>query len=125
MAGRRVLVVATEPPDEAALREQVGDAEEIRVVTPAAQVSRLEWLTSDEDDARAQAAETAEQIAEAIGGEVDRTSQTTDAAANVKDAVRTFRPDEIVVHAGLDDAMFEDEMVRKALEESGVPVRRI
>jgi hypothetical protein len=39
--------------------------------------------------------------------------------------VRTFRPDEIVVHAGADDSMFEDDAVRKVLEESGVPVRRI
>jgi hypothetical protein len=68
MAGKRVLVVATEPPNESALREQVGDADEIRVVTPAAKVSRLAWLTGAEDDARAEAAETAEQIAEAIGG---------------------------------------------------------
>jgi hypothetical protein len=125
MAGKRVLVVATEPPDEAALREQVGDADEIRVVTPAAKVSRLTWLTGAEDDARAEAVKTAEQIAESIGGEVDRTSQNTDAAADVEDAVRTFRPDEIVVHAGPDDSMFEDDMVRKALEDSGVPVRRI
>jgi hypothetical protein len=125
MAGKRVLVVATEPPDEAALREQVGDADEIRVVTPAAKVSRLAWLTGAEDDARTEAAETAEQIAEAIGGEVDRTSQNTDAAQDVEDAVRTFRPDEIVVHAGSNDSMFEDDAVRKALEESGVPVRRI
>ncbi|HXV02349.1 MAG TPA: hypothetical protein VFP24_02140 [Gaiellaceae bacterium] len=125
MAGKRVLVVATEPPDEAALREQVGDADEIRVVTPAAKVSRLTWLTGAEDDARAEAAETAEQIAEAIGGEVDRTSQNTDAAQDVEDAVRTFRPDEIVVHAGSDESMFEDDAVRKALDESGVPVRRI
>jgi hypothetical protein len=125
MAGKRVLVVATEPPDEAALREQVGDADEIRVVTPAAKVSRLTWLTGAEDDARAEAVKTAEQIAASIGGEVDRTSQNTDAAADVEDAVRTFRPDEIVVHAGPDDSMFEDDMVRKALEDSGVPVRRI
>lgn len=125
MAGKRVLVVATEPPNEAALREQVGDADEIRVVTPAAKVSRLTWLTGADDDARAEAAETAEQIAEATGGEVDRTSQNTDAAQDVEDAVRTFRPDEIVVHAGADDSMFEDDAVRKALEESGVPVRRI
>jgi hypothetical protein len=125
MAGKRVLVVATEPPDEAALREQVGDADEIRVVTPAAKVSRLTWLTGAEDDARAEAVETAEQIAEAIGGEVDRTSQNTDAAQDVEDAVRTFRPDEIVVHTGSDESMFEDDAVRKALDESGVPVRRI
>jgi hypothetical protein len=125
MTGKRVLVVATEPPDEAALREQVGDADEIRVVTPAAKVSRLTWLTGAEDDARAEAAETAEQIAEAVGGEVDRTSQNTDAAQDVEDAVRTFRPDEIVVHTGSDESMFEDDAVRKALDESGVPVRRI
>jgi hypothetical protein len=125
MAGKRVLVVATEQPDEASLREQVRDADEVRVVTPATKVSKLDWLTGAEDDARAQAAETAGQVAEVTGGEVDRTSQNTDAAQDVEDALRTFQPDEVVVYAGEDSTWLEDEAVQKALEESGVPVRRV
>jgi hypothetical protein len=126
MAGKRVLVIATEAPDDAALREQVGDADEIRVVTPAAKVSKLDWLTGDEDDARAEAAETAEQVAGAVGGEVDRTSQNTDAAQDVEDAVRTFQPDEIVVYTGSGDSTWlEDEAVQKALAAPGVKVRRV
>jgi hypothetical protein len=126
MAGKRVLVIATEAPDDAALREQVGDADEVRVVTPAAKVSKLDWLTGDEDDARAEAAETAEQVAGAVGGEVDRTSQNTDAAQDVEDAVRTFQPDEIVVYTGSGDSTWlEDEAVQKALAAPGVKVRRV
>jgi hypothetical protein len=126
MAGKRVLVIATEAPDDAALREQVGDADEVRVVTPAAKVSKLDWLTGDEDDARAEAAETAEEVAGAVGGEVDRTSQNTDAAQDVEDAVRTFQPDEIVIYTGSGDSTWlEDEAVQKALAAPGVKVRRV
>jgi hypothetical protein len=126
MAGKRVLVIATEAPDDASLREQLGDVDEVRVVTPAAKVSKLDWLTGDEDDARAEAAETAEQVAGAVGGEVDRTSQNTDAAQDVEDAVRTFQPDEIVVYSGSGDSTWlEDEAVQKALAAPGVKVRRI
>jgi hypothetical protein len=126
MAGKRVLVIATEAPDDAALREQVGDADEVRVVTPAAKVSKLDWLTGDEDDARAEAAETAEEVAGAVGGEIDRTSQNTDAAQDVEDAVRTFQPDEIVVYTGSGDSTWlEDEAVQKALAAPGVKVRRV
>jgi ABC-type Na+ efflux pump permease subunit len=126
VAGKRVLVLATESPDDSSLREQLGDADEVRVVTPATKVSKLDWLTGAEDDARAEAAETAEQVADAVGGEVDRTSQNTDAAQNVEDALRTFQPDEILVYTGGGDSTWlEDEAVRKLLEASGAPIRRL
>lgn len=127
MGAKRILVVATAAADDAALREQVGDADEIRVVSPAAKVSKLDWLTGAEDDARAEAERTGHQVAEAVGGEVDETSQNTDAAQDVEDAIRLFEPDEIVVIAGSgDDATWlEDEAVGKAIEAAGVPVRRL
>jgi hypothetical protein len=130
----RVLIVTTGVPDPDRLRERLRDeipaGSEVRVVSPATKVSPLDWLTGDEDDARAEAAEAAERTAAVLEGaasvEVDRTSQSTDAAENVRDALREYRPDEIVVvdDPG-DDGWLEEEAVREALAAPGVPVRRV
>ena len=126
--GKKVLVVTTVAADESELRNQLADADEIRVVAPAAKISRLDWLTNAEDDARAEAEQAAEDVADAAVGEarvqVDSTSQNTDAAENVTDALRNFRADEIVVltRPGEDATWLEDEAARKALEAHGIPV---
>jgi hypothetical protein len=126
-----VLVVTTTVADEAELRDELTDADEVRVVAPAAKISRLAWLTGAEDDARAEADRAAQSVAEAALGqadvEVDPTSQNTDAAQDVDDALRTFHPDEVVVvtRTGEESTWLEDEALRKAVEESGVPVRHL
>jgi hypothetical protein len=131
VAGKKVLVVTTTVADEAELRDELADADKVRIVAPAAKVSRLAWLTGAEDDARAEADRAAQSAAEAILGqasvEVDPTSQNTDAAQDVDDALRTFHPDEVVVvtRAGEESTWLEDEALRKAVEESGVPVRHV
>jgi GTP-dependent phosphoenolpyruvate carboxykinase len=131
VAGKRVLVVTTTVADEAELRDELTEADEVRVVAPAAKISRLAWLTGAEDDARAEADRAAQSVAEAALGqasvEVDPTSQNTDAAQDVDDALRTFRPDEVVVvtRSGEESTWLEDEALRKAVEESGVPVRHL
>jgi hypothetical protein len=129
--GRKILVVATEAPDERVrerLREEIPEGAEVRIVAPATEVSALGWLTNDEDDARAEAARAGQETAEALEGEavveVDRTSQNTDAAENVRDALRRFRPDEIVVVTSPGgETWLEEEAVREALDASGVAVR--
>jgi hypothetical protein len=131
MAGKKVLVVTTVAADEAKLREELAEADEIRVVAPAANVSWLGWLTNAEDDARAEAARAAAQVADALRGEarveVDSTSQNTDAAEDVTDALRTFPADEIVVltRPGEDTSWLEDEAVRAAVDAHGIPVRHL
>ena len=65
MAGKRMLVVTTTVADESELRDAIADADEVRVVAPAAKVSRLAWLTGAEDDARAEADRAAQSVAEA------------------------------------------------------------
>jgi GTP-dependent phosphoenolpyruvate carboxykinase len=131
VAGKRVLVVATAVADESELRDELQDAEEVRIVAPAAKVSKLAWLTGAEDDARVEADRAAQSVAEAAMGqaevEVDPTSQNTDAAQDVDDALRTFDPDEVVVvtRSGEESTWLEDEALRKAVDESGVPVRHI
>jgi hypothetical protein len=98
---RNVLVVSSvaEPPPElhAALGDDVG---EIHVVAPAVKQSRLQWLTNAEDDARAQAERTAEEVASAAEGEARRVEAEvgdSDPLLAVEDALRTFDADEIVV----------------------------
>jgi hypothetical protein len=127
VAEKKALVVATTDVDERELQDELADADEIRVVSPAAKVSKLAWLTGDEDEQRAEARETAEHVADAVGGEVDPTSHNTDAAQDVDDALRVFQPDEIVVitRAGDDKNWLEDDALQKAVNESGVPVRHI
>ena len=126
---KRALVVATVSADESSLREAIPDADEIRVVAPAADVSFLQWLTNDEDDARREAHEAAERVASAAGGdtkvEIDRTSESTDAAQAIRDALRDFAADEIVVvtRPGDDSTWLEDETVKAALDAHGIPVR--
>jgi hypothetical protein len=131
MAGKKVLVVTTVAADESELRDELADADEIRVVAPAAKVSWLGWLTNAEDDARREAEQAAAQVAEAVGGEaqveVDPTSQNTDAAEDVADALRNFPADEIVVltRPGDDTSWLEDEAVRAAVDAHGIPVRHV
>ncbi len=127
---KNVLVVTTVDADESELREELSDADEIRVVAPAAKISWLDWLTNAEDDARAEAGQAAEDVAEAAGEarvQVDATSKNTDAAENVSDALRNFPADEIVVltRTGDDATWLEDEAVRAALDAHGIPVRHV
>jgi hypothetical protein len=131
VTGKRVLVVITTVADESELRDELAGADEVRVVAPAAKVSRLAWLTGAEDDARVEADRAAQSAAEAALGqasvEVDPTSQNTDAAQDVNDALTTFNPNEVVVvtRAGEESTWLEEETLREAVEEAGVPVRHL
>jgi hypothetical protein len=131
---KRILVVATAPPDaqlRERLRDEIPEGAEVRVVSPATDLSPLDWLAGAEDDARAEAAEAATRTAEALEDgtkvDVDTTSLSTDAAENVRDSIRLFQPDEIVVLTGDggDDTWLEQDAVREALAAPGVPVRRL
>jgi len=70
MDRKKLLVVATAPiepgPLQDAVRAHAGDEAEIRVVAPAADVSPLQWLASDEDEAREKAAGVATEAAESV-----------------------------------------------------------
>ena len=66
---RRLLIVVTAEVTDGALRDLVrsrgGADAEMLVVAPASAISRLDWLTNAEDDARDEAASVAETTAEA------------------------------------------------------------
>jgi hypothetical protein len=129
---RNVLVVSSVPEVPAELREALGgDVGEVKVVTPAVKQSRLQWLTNAEDDARAEAERTAEQVAEATADEaehVEAEAGDSDPLLAVEDALRTFSADEIVVvlRAG-EDASWLEEGASETIAERfrGLPVKTV
>jgi hypothetical protein len=99
---RRVLVVATSSVPEAELHDRVrahaGDEAELLVVVPASKISKLDWLTNAEDDARAEAAQRAEEVAEAVPGHDVQTSVgDSDPVKAIEDALRDFPAEELIV----------------------------
>jgi len=134
MDRKKLLVVATAPiepgPLQDAVREHAGDEAEIRVVAPASDVSPLQWLASDEDEAREKAAVVATEAAESVGPEAARTEAEvgdTDPVQAIEDALRTFPADEVlVVTRSEDDASWlEQDSAEEARGRFGVPVTRL
>ncbi len=134
MSPRRLLVVTTVPLDETAVAERVrryaaDEPVELKVVAPAAELSPLEWLASDEDEAREDAAHVAERSAAAVGDEapVETEVGDTDPVLAVEDALRTFPADEIVVVTppGDDANWLEKDAGQEARTRFGVPVTHL
>ena len=105
---RRILVVATTTVREGELRDRVrahaGKDAELLVVVPASKISKLDWLTNAEDDARAEAAQRAEDVAQAAPGEdVEARVGDSDPVRAIEDALRNFPADEVIVITRSDD----------------------
>lgn len=105
---RRLLVVITAEVADGVLRAFVrsrdGDDAEMLVVAPASDISRLDWLTNAEGEARTEAAEIADRAAEATPTEhVEARVGDTDPVKAIEDALRTFAADEILVVTRPDD----------------------
>ena len=135
MDRKKLLVIATAPvepgPLRDAVREHAGDeAEILRVVAPASDVSPLQWLASDEDKAREKAAKVASGAAESVEPEAARTETEvgdTDPVQAIEDALRTFPADEVLVVTRPDDdaSWLEEDSAQEARERFGVPVTRL
>jgi hypothetical protein len=134
MDRKKLLVVATAPVDPGplrdAVREHAGDEAEIRVVAPASDLSALQWLASDEDKAREEAAGVATQAAETVEPEAARTEAEvgdTDPVQAIEDALRSFPADEVLVVTRPDDeaSWLEEDSAEEARERFGVPVTRL
>jgi hypothetical protein len=68
------------------------------VVAPASDISRLDWLTNAEDDARTEAGERADELAEATPtDDVEFRVGDSDPVKAIEDALRTFPADELIV----------------------------
>jgi hypothetical protein len=129
MSMARVVVVASSDVATDVLEAYVAPDDELHVVVPAVEQSRLQWLANDEDGARARA--------EAVGEEIGRTAPTVpvetaarpDAPSQVvRDAIAEHGPDRVLlVVRGGEDATWletgEDAQVPPLID--GVPVYRI
>jgi hypothetical protein len=134
MDKKKLLVVATAPVEPGPLREAVrthgGEGAEIRVVAPASDVSPLQWLANDEDDAREEARGIAAKAAGTVEQEAVRTEAEvgdTDPVQAIEDALRTFPADEVLVVTRSDEdaTWLEQDSSEEARERFGVPVTRL
>ncbi len=129
---RRLLVVATASVPEADLRARVhahaGEDAQILVIAPASNVSRLDWLTNDEDDVRAEAAERAEEIGESVPTDDFETRVgDSDPIKAIEDALRTFAADEIIVvtHTHEDAEWLEEGSAEEARSRFSQPLTHL
>jgi len=100
---RSVIVIPTASVSDEILQTVVwahaGQDAEIHVVAPASKISRLDWLTNNEDDARGDALELAETTAEATPTDnVDAGVGDSDPLQAIEDALREFpQADEVII----------------------------
>jgi hypothetical protein len=134
MSGKRLLVVPTAPVDDSLLRdrlrEHAGPDVEVRVVAPASDLSPLEWLATDEDEARGEAAEialTAEKAVHPAAGRVEAEVGDSDPVQAIEDALREFAADEVIVvtRPGDEANWLEQDTAEEASERFGVPVTQL
>jgi len=124
-----VVVVASSEVDRTTLDEHIDPDDELHVVIPAVEQSRLQWLTNDEGAARERARE--------VGEEIVQEAPVLDASVDVKrdvpsqavlDAIAEHDPDRIVVvlRTGEDATWLEErELAQVPGEIAGVPVIRV
>jgi len=124
-----VVVVASSEVDRITLDEHIDPDDELHVVIPAVEQSRLQWLTNDEGAARERARE--------VGDEIVQEAPVLDASVDVKrdvpsqavlDAIAEHDPDRIVVvlRTGEDATWLEEgELAQVPGEIAGVPVIRV
>jgi len=124
VADQNVLVVMLEDGGQAELRRAIArrsdDAQNVRVVAPT-KVGTLQWLTSDEDGARTDARDRAEDAAWLLSdqGRIEVERGDTDPVLAVEDALRTFPAEEILIVGAGDPAL------EQSLGALGVPVNRV
>ena len=129
---RRLLVVITTEVSEGVLRALVhsraGDDAEMLVVAPASGISRLDWLTNADDDARSEAASLADKTADATPTEdVEARVGDSDPLKAIEDALRTFAADEILVVGRPDDqaGWLEEGSGAAAQARFNLPITRV
>jgi nucleotide-binding universal stress UspA family protein len=134
MSGKRFLVVPTAPVDDSLLRdrlrEHAGPDAEVRVVAPASDLSPLQWLASDEDEARGEAAEiarTAERAVQPAAGRVEAEVGDSDPVQAIEDALREFPADEVIVvsRPGTEASWLEQDAAEEASERFGIPFTQL
>jgi GABA permease len=134
VGARRLLVVTTVPVEGDVLRERVhehaGEGAEVRIVAPASDLSPLQWLATDEDAAREEAAEIAERAERAVEPEaraVETEVGDPDPVQAIEDALRQFPADEVLVvtRPGDEAGWLEQDAAAEASERFGVPINHL
>lgn len=129
---RRILVVATASVAESQVRDHVrahaGADAQLLVVAPASKISKLDWLTNAEDDARAEAAQRAEDVAEAAPGkDIETRVGDSDPVKAIEDALRDFPAEELIVITRSDEEAdwLEEGSGKEAQNRFSLPVTHL
>jgi len=126
MAGSNILAVVLEDGLESRLRYAIahrpGETPRVHVVAPR-RVGLLQWYATDEEAARAEAADRALEAEAALTDEADVDSDEgeADPVQAVEDALESFSADEILVVGGAEDGEFVASLRRLGLPVSQVP----
>jgi hypothetical protein len=126
----KLLVLAPEPLDAAALRAALGDeveGAEVRVVSPAMNSSPLAFWVSDPDEAIDEAQEAQAKTVESLESEGIKASGDTgegEPLLALQDALVTFPADKIAIfiRAGDEQKYREDDVAGEAERRFGRPV---
>ena len=125
----RIVVIASAPLEREALNAILEPDDELHIVVPAVEQSRLQWLTNDEGDARAEGARVGAQIGrDATAGVASLEVKPDPPSQAARDAIAEHAPDRLVVavREGEDATWLEeDELGRLPATLHGVPVTRI
>jgi len=125
----RVVVIASSDVSREALEAFVEPEDELHVVVPAVEQSRLQWLANDEDEARSEAAGVGQEIGEAAPTEPSSvTVKQDDPVQLVLDAVAEHAPDSIVLalRDGQEASWLEKGEFRKLPSRiDGIPIVRV
>lgn len=122
----RVVVVASSEVDRDVLGDVVAADDELFVLVPAVEQSRLEWLANDEEPARSRAEDVGEAVRRAAPTEALSVEVRPDHPGQlVLDAVGQYNPDRVVLALREEDEgtwLEEGELEAIPPVVNGVPV---
>ena len=125
----RVVVVSSSEVGRDALAEAIAPEDELFVVVPMVEQSRLQWLANDEDEARREARAVGAAVAQAAQAEAAGIEVKPDAPHQVvRDAIAEHRPDRVVIalREGEEATWLEEnELDAVPREIDGVPVEHV
>jgi len=125
----RVVVIASSEVDRGILSNVVGPDDELVVLVPAVEQSRLEWLANDEGSARLRAREVAREVEREAPTEASTVQVRPDKPTQlVADAIGAYSPDRVVLALReTEDATWLEEGELEAVpdEVAGTPVVRV
>ena len=125
----RVVVVASSAVPRPLLEETLEPGDELHVVVPAVEQSRLQWLANDDDDARSEA--------DRVGRKIGRAAATDPSSIDIKpeppgqlvrDAIAEYDPDSIILalRDGEEATWLEGgELSAAPSHIDGIPVTRV